>query len=57
MGDDVNLVEDDRGVQDVECGVIDCTSQDNILEELQPICVVDLALSGFVADGYWLVEF
>ena len=56
VGDDVDLVEDDGRVEDVECRVVDRAREHDVLEELEAVCVVDLALDRVVTDGDWLVE-
>ena len=54
--DDVDLVEDDGRVEDVERRVVDCAREHDVLEELEPVCVVDLALDRVVTYGDWLME-
>ena len=56
MGDDVDLIEDDGRVEDVERGVVDRTSKNYVLQELETVCVVYLPLDRLVADGNRLVE-
>lgn len=56
MGDDVNLVEDDARVEDVERRVVKGTSQYNVLQELQPVGMVDSALNTGVSDWDGLVK-
>ena len=53
--DDVALVEDDGRVQNVEGRVVDRARKDDVLEELQTVCVVDLALDSLTTDGDGLV--
>jgi hypothetical protein len=56
VGDDVNLVEDNTGVEDVECGVIQSACEDDVFEELKSVGVVDFPLNGDVAHDYRLME-
>jgi len=56
VGDDVNLVEDDARVEDVERRVVKGTSQHDVLQELQPVGMVDFALNAGVADWNGLVK-
>lgn len=54
--DDVDLIEEDTGVDDVESGVIDGPGEDHVLEELEAVSVVNFALNYRVADGDRLME-
>ena len=53
--DDVDLVEDDGGVEHVEGRVVNGACKHDIFEELEAICVVDLPLDSVVANGDRLV--
>ena len=55
VGDDVDLVEDDGGVEHVEGRVVNGAGKHDIFEELEAICVVDLPLDSVVANGDRLV--
>ena len=50
------MVEDDGRVEDVECRVVYRAREHDVLEELEPVCVVDLALDRVVTYGDWLME-
>ena len=56
VGDDVNLVEDDARVKDVERRVVKGTSQDDVLQELQPVGMVDFTLDTGVSNWDGLVK-
>ena len=47
--DDVHLVEYDAGIEDIERGVVNGAGKNNILQELQPVRLMDLALNSLVA--------
>lgn len=49
--DNVNLVEDDAGVQNIERRVVERACQYNVLEELEAIGMVDLLPDKVVS--YW----
>ena len=55
MINDVDLVKEDTGVEDVEGGVVDGSRKYNIFEELQSVRVMYLPLDAFVAYRYGLM--
>ena len=56
MGDNVNLIEDNAGVEDVERGVIQSACKYDVFKKLKSVGVVDLPLNGDVAHYYRLME-
>lgn len=56
MGDDVNLIEDNAGVEDVECRVIQGACKDDVFKKLKSVGMVDFPLNGDVAHYYRLME-
>ena len=56
MGDDVNLVEEDTGVDDIERRVVNGSCEDNVFQKLESVGVVNLALYADVTDRDRLVE-
>ncbi len=56
MIDDINLVKEYAGVEDVERGIVDSPGEDNIFEELQPVSMVNLLLDCLIPNRYRLVE-
>ena len=56
MVDDVDLVEDNGRIQHVERRVVNGSREYDVLEELQPVCMVNLATDGIISDRDWLVE-
>ena len=56
MVDDVDLVEDNGRIQHVERRVVNGSREYDVLEELQPVCMVNLATDGIVSDRDRLVE-
>lgn len=56
MRDYIDLIEYYARAEDIEGRVVEHTSEDHVLQELQPICVVYLADNGLVNDCDRLVE-
>lgn len=56
MVDDVNLIEDDTGIEDIKCGIVQSACKDDVFEELESVGVVDFPLNGHVAHDYRLME-
>jgi hypothetical protein len=56
MLDNIDLVEEYERVEDTEGGVIENARENNVLEVLQPVCVVDLPLYALLLDSYNLFE-
>ena len=54
--DDVNLVEKNARVENVEGRVVDVAGEYDVLEELQPVGVMDLPLYALVSYWYRLVK-
>jgi hypothetical protein len=56
MGDDVDLVEDDTGVEDVEGGIVEGAGKDDVFQKLEAVGVVDFALYANISDWNGLVK-
>jgi len=50
MIDNIHLVEEDARVDDVECRIIQNAGEHDILEELQPVGMVDFPFNGLISD-------
>lgn len=56
MGYNVDLVEEDTGIDDIERRVVNGSCEDNVFQKLESVGVVNLALYGRVTDRDRLVE-
>lgn len=56
VGDDVDLVEEQQGVENIEGGIVQHPGKDHVLEVMQAVCLVDLCQDYRVFDLDDLLE-